>query len=493
VSFGQTLNGRDTQSVNGRVPAYGDDESGAEQGLFYGWRSRRTLFGTSDEFGGPSRDGARVSKGHRVSGHVFISYSRTDTPYVERLVAHLGAAGVPVWVDHKIDHGDRWASVIEAQIESCSAFVPVMTPEAAASEWVEREVHLAQQLGKPILPLLLAGRPFFRLATTQHDDVTGAGMPSAKFIERLVGHMGTRSAAPATMDVSLAWGHDVGGVWSLAYSPTGRELATGGVDGVIRVWNTYTGESLRSFAATGGPVLDIAYSPGGRQFATGTESGPVHLQDVYDGELIRTLTGHDAHASSLAYSPTGRHLVTGSNDGTARVWDVASGATLVTFSDHEDLVACVSYSPDGRHVASVSYDDTARVWSATDGSPVRVFPQEGLLQATAYSPDGRLATGGDDATVLIWDPTAGTVLVSLEGRNYGVESLAFSPDGRFIAGGSGWSQGAVYIWDAMVGRSVATIAGHPDTVSAVAFSPDGRHLASASTDGFHVWTVGHPA
>ena len=428
-----------------------------------------------------------------MSSHVFISYSRADTSYVERLVAHLGAAGVPVWVDHKIDHGDRWASAIEAQIESCFAFVPVMTPEAAASEWVEREVHFAQQLGKPILPLLLSGRPFFRLATTQHDDVTGAGMPSAKFVERLAGYMGTRPAESATLDVSPAWAHDVGAVWSLAYSPTGRELATGGADGVIRVWNTYTGQSLRSFAATGGPVLDIAYSPGGRQFAASTESGPVHLQDVFDGELIRTLTGHDAHVGSLAYSPTGRHLATGGNDGTARIWDVASGATLVTFSDHEDLVVCVSYSPDGRHIASVSYDDTARVWSATDGSPLRVLVQEGLLQATAYSPDGRLATGGDDNTVRIWDATAGTVLLSLEVGQYGVDSLAFSPDGRYIAGGSGWSHGAVHIWDATVGRSLATVAGHPDTVPAIAFSPDGRHLASASTDGFRVLTVGQPA
>jgi len=428
-----------------------------------------------------------------VSGHVFVSYSRTDKPYVDRLVAHLGAAGIPVWVDHEIDHGDRWASVIESQITTCAAFVPVMTPAAAGSEWVEREVQFAQQLAKPILPLLLSGRPFFRLGTTQHEDVTGGGMPTAKFIERLLACLGTQPPSAPDLAVSPAWAYDVGGVWSLAYSPTGRELASGGADGVIRVWNTYTGVSLRTLASPGGPVLDIAYSPGGRQFASGSESGQVYLQDVFDGELIRTLSGHEANVGSLAYSPTGRHLATASSDGTARVWDASTGATLVTFSDHEDLVVGVSYSPDGRHVASVSFDDTARVWSATDGSPIRVLVQEGLLQDTVYSPDGRLATGGDDATIRIWDATAGTALLELDVGHNGMESLAFSPDGRLIAAGSGWGEGTVHIWDAMLGRPLAAFAGHPDSVPAVAFSPDGRHLASASTDGFRVWDIGQAA
>ncbi len=427
-----------------------------------------------------------------MTGHVFISYSRTDKPYVERLIAHLGAAGIPVWVDHRIDHGDRWASVIEAQINTCGAFVPVMTPESAASEWVEREVHFAQQLGKPILPLLLAGRPFFRLATTQHDDVTNASMPTTRFIERLRAHAG---APPAEAQVpavagSPAWDHDVGMIWALAYSPTGRELATGGTDGIVRVWNTYTGASLWTFAARGGPVLSIAYSPGSGQIATGNESGPVYVQSAYDGELIRTLNGHDEHVGALVYSPTGRHLATAGNDATARIWDPSTGTNLITFADHEQLVTGIAYSPDGRHVATVSFDDTARVWTAADGSPVRVLVHDSLMHAVAYSSDGRLATGSDADSVRIWDPMTGTALVALDVGHNGADSLAFSPNGRLIAVGSGWGDGTIHLWDSVTGRLQARIAAHPDSVSAVAFSPDGQQLASASSDGVRVWRIG---
>src|SRR5581483_10258050 len=130
-----------------------------------------------------------------VTGHVFISYSHTsDRVYVEKLVEFLQQSGLTVWLDREIISGDRWASVIRAQIDACSALIVVMSPAAEESVWVNREINQAEEMGKPIYPLLLNGRRFFRLSDFQYEDVSEGQMPPAKFVERLRRH---QAAAPA--------------------------------------------------------------------------------------------------------------------------------------------------------------------------------------------------------------------------------------------------------------------------------------------------------
>jgi hypothetical protein len=89
-----------------------------------------------------------------VSGHVFVSYSQVDRAYVDALAAHLQSAGLRVWYDHSIATGEGWAETIHEQIDTCAAFIVVMTPAAESSTWVAREINHAEETGKPILPIL---------------------------------------------------------------------------------------------------------------------------------------------------------------------------------------------------------------------------------------------------------------------------------------------------------------------------------------------------
>jgi hypothetical protein len=117
---------------------------------------------------------------------VFISFShRRDGEYVQRLAAFLTEAGVPAWFDQKIPTGDRWATVIRDHIDTCAALIVVMTPEAEKSDWVSREIEHAEKKGKPILPLLLRGKPFFSLANIQYEAVVDGAMPGPEFVRRL--------------------------------------------------------------------------------------------------------------------------------------------------------------------------------------------------------------------------------------------------------------------------------------------------------------------
>ncbi|MEV4514252.1 FxSxx-COOH system tetratricopeptide repeat protein [Dactylosporangium sp. NPDC049525] len=118
-------------------------------------------------------------------GPAFVSYSRADLSYVRRLVECAESRGAATWYDERIPTGELWESELRHRIAECATFVLVMSPEAQASEWVRIEVELARSLGKPIMPLLLAGDILFGLDDVQHESVRGRRMPSDAFIARL--------------------------------------------------------------------------------------------------------------------------------------------------------------------------------------------------------------------------------------------------------------------------------------------------------------------
>jgi WD40 repeat protein len=283
---------------------------------------------------------------------------------------------------------------------------------------------------------------------------------------------------------------------TLAFSPDGRVLATGGREGTVRFWDISGGQPVGApLAGHTGAVFGVAFSPDGQRLATASDDTTVRLWDIRSGQPVGApLTGHTGAVFSVAFSPDGQRLATASDDTTVRLWDTRSGQSVRgPLTGHTDQVWSVAFSPDGQRLASASSDKTVRLWDIRTGQPVGA-PLTGHTSwvfSVAFSPDGRyLASAGNDTTVRLWDIRTGQPAGGpLTGHTVVVRSVAFSPDGQLLA--SAGNDTTVRLWDIRTGQPAGgPLTGHTYGVSSVAFSPDGRYLATEGADGtVRLWNI----
>ncbi len=163
-------------------------------------------------------------------------------------------------------------------------------------------------------------------------------------------------------------GDDRGGhtnsVNSVAFSPDGRTLASGGFDKVIKLWDVETGTLLKTFKGHGDAVLSVTFSPDGKVLASGSYDKSIKLWEIVSGKILQTMRGHQKAVTSVNFRPDGQILASGSFDRTVKLWEVNSGQLLDTLKGHKDYVNAVVFSSDGHLIASASGDDTVKLWAA---------------------------------------------------------------------------------------------------------------------------------
>lgn len=119
--------------------------------------------------------------------HIFISYSHKDSDYAHRLAEALEAYLLDVWIDDRIDYGAAWPRVIQEKIDTCEAFIVIMTSSSYVSDWVQNELTHAKDKKKPIFPVLLEGsEPWLSVRTIQYVDVRTGELPPENFFKRLI-------------------------------------------------------------------------------------------------------------------------------------------------------------------------------------------------------------------------------------------------------------------------------------------------------------------
>jgi WD40 repeat protein len=191
------------------------------------------------------------------------------------------------------------------------------------------------------------------------------------------------------------------------FSPTGRLIATGCKDGIVRIWDAASRKLRSAKPGHSATIRSVAFSADEHLLVSTSADGMVRLWDVATGEPIGPIMRHPPWVGDAAFSPDATTLVTGGHDGWARLWRIPSGEELPTLMQHEDVLTTVAYSPDGAIILTASNDSTVRLWNAKNGMPLsqnHVLRHSSGVLSAGFDPDGRrIASGCADGTIRIWD------------------------------------------------------------------------------------------
>lgn len=308
-------------------------------------------------------------------------------------------------------------------------------------------------------------------------------------------------------------------VYSLAISPDGRMIAgSGGVlwsaflgkENVIRLWDSHTGELLSSLSGHTNFVSSVTFTLDGSLLMSGSLDGTIKLWNTQTFQAQFTfdesspnlwkLDGKPLKMSlpkidSIALHPNQHWVAAGDISGCVALWDCNLVAKIGLLGGHKASTP-IAFSPDGTLLSTCDEHAGYNLFEIPSGN--RIYPPAGKpmfgrfkslqfataapkLQALAFSPDGKRLAGGCLAgSIRLWETDTGKELYKITAHKAGVSSLIFSANGRHLI--SAGFDGKIKLWDGQQHQQLCTFEGHSKQVCALAVSSDGEFLVSSGVD-----------
>jgi WD40 repeat protein len=304
---------------------------------------------------------------------------------------------------------------------------------------------------------------------------------------------------------------------AIAFSPDGKQIATGDGFGYVRLWST-GGDSLFSFQAHPYGLTSICFSPDSKQILTTGNDNTALLWHL-DGQLIRAFGGHNGPITTMAVSTNGQLIATGGEDGKVITWNLNRQITgIYRFSTAP--ISQLTISPDQSAIVAVDQLYQMIIWEIGKSSP-RIIDTDIPVELVAFSPDGQTIAGtspggdcllfdrngkfrkklinlGDNPIramyfagnnnnlyiglpdrLMRYDLVSGTTTEIISIIDHIGQSFAFTPAGDKTACADNWGNSAIRLYDNQ-GNEKEIFVVMPDVL---AFDPSGAHLLCATSEG----------
>uniref|UniRef100_A0A1J3GJ24 F-box-like/WD repeat-containing protein TBL1XR1-A n=1 Tax=Noccaea caerulescens TaxID=107243 RepID=A0A1J3GJ24_NOCCA len=277
-------------------------------------------------------------------------------------------------------------------------------------------------------------------------------------------------------------------VTTLDWNGEGTFLATGSCDGQARIWTT-TGELISTLSKHKGPIFSLKWNKKGDYLLTGSVDKTAVVWDVKAEEWKQQFEFHTGPTLDVDWR-NNVSFATSSTDSMIYLCKIGETRPVRIFAGHQGEVNCVKWDPTGSLLASCSDDSTAKIWNIKQNTYVHDLREHTKeIYTIRWSPTGTgtnnpnkqltLASASFDSTVKLWDAELGKMLCSFNGHREPVYSLAFSPNGEYIASGS--LDKSIHIWSIKEGKIMKTYTGNGG-IFEVCWNKEGNKIAACFAD-----------
>jgi WD40 repeat protein len=312
-------------------------------------------------------------------------------------------------------------------------------------------------------------------------------------------------------------------VIDIAYSPDGRWLAAAAVSGSIELFKAESGEQKALLPGHRNGTFSLSWRSDSQRLASGGQDGMVRVWDISEGTAPLSIEAGAEWVERVAYSHAGDYLVSAAGR-KLRLWN-SQGERLQTYGDHPSTISdvqwqpgdllfttacygqvatfrresteavkkfewkgsilCLRWSPDSNYIATGNQDASVHFWYRKTGRDLEMSGYAQKVRALAWDKNSRFLATGGSPTVIVWDCSgkgpAGTRPIQLQGHSQAVSALAFQHTGSFLA--SGGRDGRVCLWSPKKGDYLMRMSALDGEITNVRWSPSDRGLASASANG----------